>query len=294
MTYPTLQKLTEATKVLPSDSLPFHVQHWLETHAPKQLAYYNANREGLLFRGREGRSAKPNIYEPRNSYRDSKDATNLYKMLLNVANPDWPSRDYAIICSTDEETASAYGDTHIVIPADDQLLAVSHYSDVAEQGADEIADGQLAFATRRAVAALCQQNPTDSQEIADLIYKKLDAFSSEIFGVNPRDPETFTKINQRAAQIAQAIMSVTNTNEEAAAAAIEELEAHGTRPASTWLLACIQSGRVKTKLLSHIAKDDAFDFSKHASKMTAADLVAKGPGGSQEVWFIGPYVMFPL
>lgn len=100
-----------------------HAVKWAHTNCRKVMHEIMTEREATasIFRGVRGASGI-RIVEPSKAARPAKNTADLYRCLMDYANPSWPRRSRSVVCSYGDH-ACAYGTVGAVIPADDALCA---------------------------------------------------------------------------------------------------------------------------------------------------------------------------
>lgn len=145
MTYPTLQTLLEAEADTPrTRSTPIDIdaaQLWLFTNAPQQYDALLTGTGGTLYRGNASApSTSCLLADPTTSVRRSSGNSDLYRAILDAANPDWPERGRSLIVTTDIHYAKAFGTVFHVIPPDDAVVAYVGVSDIWRTGAQLVSE----------------------------------------------------------------------------------------------------------------------------------------------------------
>lgn len=111
---------------------------WLEHHAPTQyrqmmtwgntlienpanpadppVRYFRGvRRPGLLMPGFQ-------LTDPTTQPRNAMNTSDIYRVILDAANPNWPQRGLSIIATTSPWRANSYGHTYVVFPPDDAVI----------------------------------------------------------------------------------------------------------------------------------------------------------------------------
>lgn len=102
----------------------------------KNLHYYF--RKGhFLYRGTRFFDTVTEI-DYSGKYRSAKNTDDLYKQILDKANPSWPRRGYSTVCTTDEGRAEDYGNVNIIIPRDNTVIAAVGLADFWDTGTETI------------------------------------------------------------------------------------------------------------------------------------------------------------
>lgn len=122
------------------------IKAWSEVDIDEVSAinYLNANcKTGLeaiksgqmLYRGFEGGTTDFKIIDPSTGERTSRDSNNLYQLMFDASDAlaDYPKRSKSLICSTNYDVATVYGDVYAVFPHDDTKVAIAATSDLFSQ-----------------------------------------------------------------------------------------------------------------------------------------------------------------
>lgn len=140
--YPTLNRLVESRSTTLTSEQAIQ---WLQTNAPRQLAQLRTlddawEHEGI-WRGL-WRSAGPVLLtDPTASPpRSAMNTGDLYKAVIDAANPKWPSRAKSVVGSTDSTRAEEYGTTYIMVPRDDAVIGCTGTSDMWDSKVNVISE----------------------------------------------------------------------------------------------------------------------------------------------------------
>lgn len=122
------QQLDEATNKPGSRE----VFAWIKQNAPNQYALLQSG-QARFFRGVQGthNSDKRSVIMPAPAkYRPAKNTGDMYKVLLDACNPDWPKRGRSTVVTTDPYQAGMYGTTVIIVPPDSTIVACVNKEDL--------------------------------------------------------------------------------------------------------------------------------------------------------------------
>lgn len=173
--YPTINALLESTSRTRTRTRTLseaEALEWLQTNAPKQLEqfkrgfrpparWYNIK---ALWRGGSGGSGPFVLTDPSSAPpRSAANIGDLYRVLVDEANPDWPRRDQGIVGSTDEDTAAGYGRVRVMIPADSAVVAAVGRDDMWDLSV-EIASSFLARLVRAVEIIVYTSHPDIEDE----------------------------------------------------------------------------------------------------------------------------------
>ena len=125
------QQLDEANK--PGSSTVFA---WVKQHAPRQYELLKGG-EARFFRGVQGThnsASKSVIMTAPSKYRPAKNTGDMYKVLLDACNPDWPRRGWSTVVTTDVHQAGYYGTPVIIIPPDSTIVGCVNKEDLHDTG----------------------------------------------------------------------------------------------------------------------------------------------------------------
>lgn len=116
-----------------------HLIEWIKQHAPMQYKFYQENGRPRLLRGMKGgrfdREQIATMVPKMTSYRPARNVGDFYKIVIDEANPNYPSRGLSTICATGSDTATDFGRPFALFPADDTPIGLIpaedlHYTDL--------------------------------------------------------------------------------------------------------------------------------------------------------------------
>lgn len=290
MTYPTLHSLLESSKRHRELSIEDSAK-WLQANAPKQLGQVASDTSshysfGRLWRGVDSYPRNTGvIVDPTTSLRRAREISDLYRIVLDAANPSFPSRGHSLITTTSVDTASEWGDVFCVFPPDDAVVGYVGQRDMWYTGVQAISmvvdaiawnlDGIIQSLipresphhdlARQGVETVRQAiNQLHRDESADV-----DSWRSTFTRVGAHLAKLFALIGIDPKDIAEQYQTPTNA-EKPSESAVRKIIAR-------WL--SDPSNDLMDGLIEHAR------YSNHGiSKMRATDL----PEGDSEVWIGEP------
>lgn len=178
MTYPTITALLETG----SRYQPLTLQQtaeWLQTNAPKQLRKVTLRSDealGEIWRGVKNGEHYPKdgavLVDPSTTIRRALGMMDIYRILLDEANPNWPARGSSIIASTRRAYAGSFaydGAAFCVFPPDTADVGFVGHDDIWSLGVQHVSRvaDQLTWSLHRAIETAMRdldiQPPSESQ-----------------------------------------------------------------------------------------------------------------------------------
>lgn len=142
MTYPTLQSLLTESRSTGRMNL-VDALVWLQENAPKQLARFIRSLDQIetaIYRGYQVVPSACRLVDPTTSVRSSTEAMDIYRVLLDEANPDWPKRGNSVIGTTNAEYAESFGAVYHVIAPDNANVGCIGHEDLWATNIQRISD----------------------------------------------------------------------------------------------------------------------------------------------------------
>lgn len=151
---------------------------WARQHAPQQLKrlmglalkYQNVGESlnaldevaelGCLYRGVDTTSPIM-LVDPTQHRRMAANTGDLYRVVIDAANPNWPQRSSSLVCTTDPYRAGDYGSVVLVIPRDDAQIGCVNQSDMWDTKLQLISEFSEAIVIKlyRTVADILDSDP---------------------------------------------------------------------------------------------------------------------------------------
>lgn len=281
MNYPTIERLLEATEA----KLPPSVVDWLRKNAPIQYESMLSGNGVPLLRGfARMQMTVPHVVTPPNKYRPAANTGDLYKVLMDLSNPDFPRRGYSTVCTTSYGKAGEYGTVWHLIPPDNCKVgevnaedmwdtaildrtndAVRHVVCSVEDAFGRVDRGMVAWDAYAPTHIEGARNAAEIDNVMDIWAKSVAA---EYFGMH--------EIKQRS------------WYEWLEAKTSSDRKLPG-RHVISWLFDTMQGGN--TSFTSWMVDSGVALYSEVGiTQTTAAKLIGKRVG---ECWFEGPYVAIP-
>lgn len=289
-----------------------HLVEWIKQHAPVQYRFYQKNGRPRLLRGvKGGRFDRDQIAlkVPRmTNYRPARNVGDFYKIVIDKANPDYPSRGLSTICATGSDTATDFGRPFALFPADDTPIGLIpsedlHNTDILYTFVEE--PWYIVMKVDRALREMIELSDSrDNQDEKHRLTQDL-ANAEEDVRLTIRTPHYLQQggyaphldgddINERFTTWIKALSALATVADVTVDALIEMAELGPSARKSfmvKWIKAATKSPSVQ--IVAFATAEPTAKYSAHGIKLTTAAELASNAHltySGNECWFEGEYV----